>query len=68
MRYWHCMGHGLGRKSRKEKCLRKGYLWGMKRRYFSKEYKEKVVLESYKVKCIKALAAELGISPALLYT
>jgi transposase-like protein len=40
----------------------------MKRRYFSKEYKQKVVLDSYNVKSIKVLAAELGISPALLYT
>lgn len=40
----------------------------MKKRYYSPEFKGKIVLQSYEVDNIKAFAGELGIRPSLLYT
>lgn len=40
----------------------------MKKRYYSPEFKEKIVLQSYEIDNIKAFAGELGIRPSLLYT
>lgn len=40
----------------------------MKKRYYSPDFKEQTILQSYEVDNVKLFAEELGIRPSLLYT